>query len=85
MKFAPLLQQLLLRFHMVRVRDTAVIDGTYLDTARRLKPTDTLGAFFGVDYIDCLALSNRLVLALCLASAAAHALLCDLIGHLLTS
>jgi hypothetical protein len=65
--------------------DTAVIDGTYLGAARRFSEAHALSALIGVDYIDRLSLSNRLVFAFGLASAATDALIGNLIGHLYTS
>jgi len=63
-EFAPLLQELLLRFLVVRVRDYGIIDWTNLDTARLFSDTNTLSAFLRVDYIDSITLTNRLVFAL---------------------
>jgi len=80
--FAPLVQELLLGFLVGWVWDTAIVDRAYLGTARRIKPANALGALIGVDHIDGFALANSLVLALGLASAAAYALLGNLIGHL---
>jgi len=63
-KFAPLLQKLLLRLLVVRVMNDSIIDWTNLDTARLFSDTNTLSAFFRVDYIDSITLTNRFVFAL---------------------
>jgi len=81
-KLAPLFQELLLSLFMRWVRDAAIVDRAYLGTARRFGYTDTLGALFQIDYINRLALANRLVFTFRLASAATDALIGNLIGHL---
>jgi len=67
---------------MRRVRDAAIVDRAYLSTSRLFGDGDALGALFWIDYIDRLALANRLVFAFCLAGAATDALIGNLIGHL---
>ena len=63
-KFAPLLQKLLLRLLVVRVMNNGIIDWTNLDTARLFSDTNTLSAFLWVDYIDSITLTNRFVFTL---------------------
>jgi hypothetical protein len=67
------------------VKDAGVIDGAHLGTARRFKPAHALGALARLDYVYGITLTDRLVLALRLASATAYALLSDLVSQLLTS
>jgi hypothetical protein len=63
-KTAPLLQEFLLCFLVVWVRDYSIIDRTNLDTARLFSDTDTLSAFPWIDHIDSIAFTNRFVFAL---------------------
>jgi len=80
MQAAPLLEQLFRVFMIIEVR-VARIDRTNLGAPGRLVGTDTFGTTVGIDDVNGVALSDRLVRALRLTCSAADTIIIDKIGH----
>src|SRR4030042_6094965 len=66
---------------MVRVRHTAV-HRTDFNALGLLVPADTLGALVRINYVDCLAFLDSLILAVWLTGAATDTLVGNFICHL---
>jgi len=62
MQLAPLLQELLPGFLILRVENTTVY-GANFDTFRCFRPSDTLGAFIRLDDVNRFPFAYGLILA----------------------
>tara|TARA_B100000315_G_scaffold218491_1_gene219841 strand:- start:102 stop:446 length:345 start_codon:yes stop_codon:yes gene_type:complete len=76
----PLFKELLMCFLMLRVKDAAVYRAN-VNALFGFRDTDTLGAFVGVNHIDCLLLGNCLIFTVWFTGTATDTLICNFICH----